>query len=286
MPIILSWTSIANQMKAELIQRVRDQNFANKYVAIIYVWDNPASATYVRMKQKFAHDIGLPLKIIGQQWEIKTHEDLMDVIVELSYDDDCLGFMPQLPLTSELRPYMMELFDAIPPYKDIDGLGSAFIGQYITEQIDFLWATPQAVLSLLDHYGYGDLNGKIVSIVWQSNLLGKPLALACMRRGATVMIFNSHSPDEQVKQSCLSSDIIISCTGVVHRLDESYFRSDQSQVVIDVGYGNLDGKPVGDVTLDTIADKVAAYTPIPWGVWPLTIANLLMNVKRLYDKYQ
>jgi methylenetetrahydrofolate dehydrogenase (NADP+)/methenyltetrahydrofolate cyclohydrolase len=102
-----------------------------------------------------------------------------------------------------------------------------------------------------------------VSVVGQSNLLGKPLILASLRRGATVMTFNSHSSDEIVRSSCLQSDIIISCTGVVHRLDETYFRSDQSQVVIDVGRGIKDGKPVGDITLDTIIDKVAAYTPIP-----------------------
>ncbi len=125
-------------MKAELTQRVRDHDFSSKYVAIIYTGDNPASATYVRMKQKFARKIGLELKIIGQQGEIKNNEDLMDIVVELSYDDDCIGFMPQLPLIPELRPYLMELFDAIPAYKDIDGLSSGFMGYYITEQIDFL----------------------------------------------------------------------------------------------------------------------------------------------------
>lgn len=285
MALKLSWTTIADRMKAELTQRVRAQNFSDHYVAIIYVGDNPASATYVRMKQKFAHEIGLPLKIIGQHGEIKTHEDLMDVVVELSYDDNCLGFMPQLPLTSELKPYMMELFDAIPPYKDIDGLSWAFVGQFVTEQIDFLGATPQAVFTLLDEYGYGDLHWKIVTIVWQSNLLGKPLMLWVTRRGGTVFSFNSTSPDDVVKSACLQSDIIISCTGVVHRLDESYVRDDKSQVVIDVGRGSYDGKPAGDITLHTIVDKVAAYTPIPGWVWPLTIANLLMNVKRLYTTY-
>lgn len=157
MAIIMKGTYIADRMKDELRQRVREQNFTNQYVAIIYVGDNPASATYVRMKQKFAHEIGLPLKIIGQNGEITDYESLMDVIVELSYDDDCLGFMPQLPLTPELRPHLMEVFDAIPPYKDIDGLSGGFIGQFLTEQIDFLGATPQAVFTLLDEYGYGDL---------------------------------------------------------------------------------------------------------------------------------
>ena len=87
--------------------------------------------------------------------------------------------------------------------------------------------------------------------------------LGVARRGGTVLSFNSSSPDDIVRNSCLQADIIISCTGVVHRLDETYFRDDGSQVVIDVGRGSYEGKPAGDVTLHTIADKVAAYTPIP-----------------------
>ena len=286
MTVQLLWTPIANRMKAELTQRVREHNFANKYIAIIYTGDNPASATYVRMKTKFANDIGLQLKVFWQDPKIETYEQLMDAVVELSYDDDCIGVMPQLPLAPELQQYQMELFDALPPYKDIDGLSSGFMGQYMTEQLDFLWATPQAVMTLLDEYGYGDLEGKKVVIIWQSNLLGKPLTLACLRRGATVMTFNSYSDQEWMKECCLQSDIIISCTGVVHLIDETFVRDDQSQVVIDVGRGMKDGKPVGDITLDTIMDKVVAYTPIPWWVGPLTIANLFMNIKRLYDKYQ
>lgn len=93
--------------------------------------------------------------------------------------------------------------------------------------------------------------------------MGKPLALGVMRRGGTVLSFNSSSPDDVVRNSCLQSDIVISCTGVVHRLDENYFRDDGSQVAIDVGRGERNGKSAGDITLHTIADKVAAYTPIP-----------------------
>ena len=78
----------------------------------------------------------------------------MDIVVELSYDDDCIGVMPQLPLAPTLRSYQMELFDALPAYKDIDGLSSGFMGQYMTEQLDFLGATPQAVMTLLDEYGF------------------------------------------------------------------------------------------------------------------------------------
>lgn len=165
MAIIMKGTDIANQMKAELTQRVRENDFANKYVAIIYVGDNPASATYVRMKTKFANDIGLELKVFGQDSTITTYEELMDILVELSYDDDCIGMMPQLPLPPELKSHLMDILDAIPPYKDIDGLSGGFMGQYMTEQIDFLGATPQAVFTLLDYYGYGNLEGKKVAII-------------------------------------------------------------------------------------------------------------------------
>jgi methylenetetrahydrofolate dehydrogenase (NADP+)/methenyltetrahydrofolate cyclohydrolase len=90
-------------------------------------------------------------------------------------------------------------------------------------------------MTLLDEYGYSKFEGKNVVVIGQSNLLGKPLSLALMRRGATVMIFNSTSNQSWMKSCCQQADIIISCTGVVHLIDESYIRPDQSQVVIDVG---------------------------------------------------
>lgn len=278
----LLWTPIANRIKAELTQQVRDFALQNQYVAIIYCGDNPASATYVRMKQKFAQDIGLELKIIGQDGEITSPEELLRVAQNLASDPLCIGYMPQLPLPTDLKSAQFELFDMIPREKDIDGLGSHFIGRYMTNQLDILWATPQAVMTLLDEYWYGDLKGKKVSIVWQSNLIGKPLLLACIRRGATVYSFNSKSDRDEMKYSCLHSDVVISCTGVVYLIDETFFRNDQTQVAVDVGRWFLDGKAVGDITLDTIASKVAAYTPIPWWVWPLTIASLLHNAIYLY----
>lgn len=98
MALKLSGTSIANRIADELRTRIQAQNWTKEYVAIIYVGDNPASALYVRKKQEFAQRIGLPLRIIGQNNEIQSYDDMMDTLMELAYDDDCLGFMPQLPL--------------------------------------------------------------------------------------------------------------------------------------------------------------------------------------------
>jgi len=120
--------------------------------------------------------------------------------------------MPQLPLPVSLKHVQYDLFDHIPRHKDIDGLGTHFIGRYFTNQLDILGATPQAVLTLLDEYGHGDLKGKIVSIIGQSNLIGKPLYLACVRRGATIFSFNSKSDRDTMRDACLQSDVVISCT--------------------------------------------------------------------------
>lgn len=187
------------------------------------------------MKTKFAKSIGLQLKVFGQDPTITTPDELLALASTLDEDKHCIGFMPQLPLPDALKDAQFDLFDRIPRDKDIDGLGGQFMGKYITNQLDILGATPQAVMTLLDHYGFGTLRGKAVSIIGQSNLLGKPLVLACMRRGATVFSFNSKTPRELVRSSCLQSDIVISATGVVHLINETYFRDDQTQVAIDVG---------------------------------------------------
>lgn len=282
---ILYGAPIAERIKSELKDWIKEQNLSEHYVAIIFSGDNPASASYVRMKQRFAHDIWLDLRIIGQHSEYSTSDELLELLEQYAQDPHCIGLMPQLPLAPEFRDITMKVFDRIPVSKDIDWLWSEFLGHYVNEQIDFLWATPQAVFGLLDEYGYGDMQGKKITIIGQSNLLGKPLALGVMRRGWTVSVFNWSSDQEYMKHICKMSDIVISATWSIHLLDDSFFREDKTQVAIDVGRGKKDGQAVGDIDLSSITDKVAAYTPVPWGVGPLTIANLLNNVKNLYTLY-
>ncbi|MEI6118818.1 MAG: hypothetical protein WCP92_06440 [bacterium] len=132
--------------------------------------------------------------------------------------------------------------------------------------IDFVPATPKAVLSLLDYYQLGDMKGKTVSIIGQSNIVGRPLIIDCIKRGATVASFNESNAIEEIKVMTKQSDYIISCTGKVHLIDDSFVRDDNSQIIVDVGYGHIDGKPVGDVHIATIQDKVASYTPVPGGI--------------------
>jgi len=124
-------------------------------------------------------------------------------------------------------------------------------------------ATPRAVFHLLEQYQLADFKGKTVAVLGQSNIVGKPLAMECIKRGGTVYSCNSSTPAEEIRAICTRSDYIISCTGRVHLVDSAFVRDDQTQIIVDVGYGHIDGKPVGDVKIDEVADKISAYTPVP-----------------------
>lgn len=301
--MILSWKDISIKLQQELTEQVKT-TFAGKksYVAIIFLWDDYSSATYVRHKKKYGETIGLPVVVFGQnhlpeydKTQVNSDEDVviyvnqtydtifkvMELIDYLNYDNDCVGILVQLPLPAQFEEYKEKMLAAITPEKDVDGLGWAILGLSDMGLIDFVPATPRAVLYLLQQYNLDDFKGKTVAILWQSNIVGKPLALECIKRGATVYSCNSSTSVKEIRSIAKRSDYIISCTGKVHLVDAEFVRDDQSQIVIDVGYGHIDGKPVGDVKIEDIADKVSAYSPVPWGVGPLTVACIFANVMTL-----
>ncbi len=284
--MLLYWTERANEIKkdlqAQVVARFGQQH--NKYIAILYFWDNSSSATYVKFKKRYGEDIGIGCKIIGQEKQDWSFEEVRELITQLNTDEDCIWIMIQLPLPKALQAHKETLLASINPLKDIDGLGGIMSGLSAIDLIDFLPATPKAVMEVLATYDLDDLEWKKIVIIGQSNLIGKPLAIECMKRWGTVSCFNSLSDQEYLKNICKQSDIIISCTGVIHLVNAEFVREDQSQIVIDVGYGHdKAGKAVGDVDLDSIKDKVFAYTPLPWGIWPLTIASLFSNIFVLQD---
>lgn len=300
MTLILDGRPHAAVMKKQLTQKTQEVFGSQKvYMAIIFVWDNAASQAYVWFKKKFGEDIGISVEIFGQDdntsfdhlSEIKkksqqwTVEDIIQTIHFLNNDPACVGIIVQLPLPDPLREHTAKITQHIHPSKDIDAMGWMIYGMDSFGTIDFLGATPQAAMTLLKQYDLDNVRGKTVSIVWQSNLIGKPLATHLMKKWATVLSFNSKSPKEQMYELCKQSEYIFACTGVIHIVDENYINERKNQIIVDIGYGYKDGKPVGDVQLDLIKDKVAAYTPIPGGVWPLTVASLFDNIFRLYRHF-
>lgn len=311
MTIILDGRPYAAVMKEQLKQKTQDVFWSQKvYMAIIFVWDNSASTAYVWFKKKFGEDIGIAVEIFGQdeettfdhlqnrkkkammngEWwivndEKTSTENIVDLIKFLNTDSACVWIIVQLPLPDPLRGDTANITQHIHPSKDIDAMGGMIYGMDSFWTIDFLGATPQAAMTLLKQYDLDTVRGKTVSIVGQSNLIGKPLATHLMKKWATVLSFNSKSPKEQMYAMCKQSEYIFACTGVIHVVNENYINDNKNQIIVDIGYGYKDGKPVGDVQLDLIKDKVVAYTPIPGGVWPLTVASLFDNIFKLYNHF-
>ncbi len=288
-------------MKQQLIQKTQEIFGSQKvYMAIIFVWNNSASAAYVGFKKKFGEDIGIAVEIFGQDNESNFDhlqsrknkatdwkgDSIIELIQFLNTDPACVWIIVQLPLPDPLRTDTAKITQHIHPSKDIDAMGGMIYGMDSFGTIDFLGATPQAAMTLLKQYDLDTVRGKTVSIVGQSNLIGKPLATHLMKKWATVLSFNSKSPKEQMYRLCQESDYIFACTGVIHVVDENYINSKKNQIIVDIGYGYKDGKPVGDVQLEQIKNKVAAYTPIPGGVWPLTVASLFANIFTLYAHFK
>ncbi|MCF7835214.1 bifunctional 5,10-methylenetetrahydrofolate dehydrogenase/5,10-methenyltetrahydrofolate cyclohydrolase [Candidatus Gracilibacteria bacterium] len=299
---LLSGKDLSINLQSNL-QSQYQKVFADKpvYVAIIFLGDDYSSTVYVNHKKKYGEKIGISTIVFGQsdfdngdfskfrnldlfinQEYTEVHQ-VIELIQYLNYDPNCVGIIVQLPLPANFQSSKALLLSTISPAKDIDGIGGINVGLSSIDLIDFLPATPKAVLYLLDQYKLGDLNGKVISILGQSNLIGKPLALECIKRGATVFSFNENSDISHIKEITLKSDYIISCTGKVHLIDLSFIREDNSQVIVDVGYGHIDGKPVGDVNFDNIKDKVGYITPVPGGVGPLTVACLFDNIFTLQE---
>lgn len=300
MTLILDGRPYAVVMKEQLTKKTQEVFRSQKvYMAIIFVWDNSASTAYVGFKKRFGEDIGIAVEIFGQdletnfdhlkEWKSTAINWNSDAIIQLiqflNTDTACVGIIVQLPLPDPLRADTAKITQHIHPSKDIDAMGGTIYGMDSFGTIDFLGATPQAAMTLLKQYDLDTVWGKTVSIVGQSNLIGKPLATHLMKKWATVLSFNSKSPKEQMHRLCQESDYIFACTGVIHVVDENYINDKKNQIIIDIGYGYKDGRPVGDVQLEQIKDKVAAYTPIPGGVGPLTVASLFENIFKLYSHF-
>ncbi len=146
----------------------------------------------------------------------------------------------QLPLPPKLQEYKNELLSAIAPHKDIDGLGGGLVGKSFFEMIDFIPATPKAVMSLLDYYDLGDVHGKKAAIIGQSTIVGKPLALELLKRGAQLYCFDIRNTPQEIKNFCQSADYIFSGTGHIHLVNEQYLSGKKNQILIDIGYGHID----------------------------------------------
>jgi methylenetetrahydrofolate dehydrogenase (NADP+)/methenyltetrahydrofolate cyclohydrolase len=259
-------------------------------LGVILVGDNPASHAYVKGKSASAKKIGFDT-FDCRLPATSSYEDVAEAISRFNHDSLVDGILLQLPLPAHLNSD--RLIDLIKPEKDADGLHPLNQGLLLKGAEYAAPCTPSGVIRLLDWTMAGSpdtatgipvasLAGKHAVVVGRSLLVGKPVSMMLLARNATVTM--AHSKTKDLASVCRQADIIVAAVGVPGLIKEN-FVSD-SAIVIDVGINRLpDGRLVGDVEYASVAQKVAAITPVPGGVGPMTVAMLMSNTLQLAKRF-
>jgi methylenetetrahydrofolate dehydrogenase (NADP+)/methenyltetrahydrofolate cyclohydrolase len=237
---------------------------------VVLAGDDPASAVYVRGKEKAAMEAGVAGHV--HRLPATVSEDaLLDLVAELNRDDRVDGILVQLPLPEGIRA--TEVLAAVDPKKDVDGFHAVSVGALWSGQPGLVPCTPRGCIRLLDHAGVR-LEGARAVVVGRSNIVGKPVAALLLARHATVTI--AHSKSHDLPGICREADVLVAAVGRPRMIGANFVKP--GAAVIDVGINRgADGKLCGDVDFAP-AEKVAGViTPVPGGVGPMTIAMLLEN---------
>lgn len=248
-------------------------------LVIVQVGDKAESNTYIKQKKLFGEKIGA--KVVHAQFpETVTQHTLTQEIERLNQDQTITGIIVQLPLPAHL--HAQPIIDAITPAKDVDGLTAINTKKLMYGEKGIVPATTRGIITLLKENNI-TIVGKKVVIIGRSNLVGKPTALAMLNENATVTICHKHT--QNIQAQAKNADILIVAAGSPKLVTADY--TNAQQVLIDVGItseqhtnekGESVKKIIGDVDFDAVHDKVAAITPVPGGVGPMTVVSLFENL--------
>ena len=259
---------------SERVQRLQDRSHGViPTLATILVGDDPASATYVRMKRNACKRVGMGSSRIELAHETTT-EELLGHIERLNRDPEVHGILLQHPVPSHIDE--RRCFDAICIDKDVDGVTCHGFGRMAMGADAYGSATPAGIMRLLHHYNI-PITGKHAVVVGRSPILGKPLAMMLLNAHATVTI--CHSRTQNLPALVQGAEIVVGAVGRPEFIKGAWIAA--GAVVIDAGY-HPGG--VGDVELSAVLDTCAAYTPVPGGVGPMTIATLLTQTLEAAEK--
>ena len=267
--IVLDGKDVAKRTEAELSERVaalKAKSGAAPILATILVGGDPASATYVRMKQNACKRVGMD-SIAVEMSEETTTEQLLVKIHELNSNPNCHGILLQHPVPPQIDE--RACFDAIALNKDVDGVTCLGFGRMAMGEEAYGSATPQGIMRLLTAYDI-DLNGKHAVVVGRSPILGKPMAAMLLNANATVTV--CHSRTQNLADHIKQADVIVGAVGKPEFIKAEWIKD--GAVVVDAGYHP---PGVGDIELGPLLDRVAAYTQVPGGVGPMTINTLILQ---------
>ena len=240
-------------------------------LAVVRVGEREDDLSYERGLLKRFDAVGALVESVVFPVDV-TQEELEAGIKRLNEDDKVHGILVFRPLPKHLDEEVIK--EMVAPMKDVDCMGSANTAHvFAQDSKGHAPCTPQAVIEMLDFYGY-DLTGKKAVVVGRSMVVGKPLAQMLLKKNATVTICHTKTAD--LRAEVKAADFVFACAGVAKMLDASYVS--EGQVVIDVGINVLDGKLCGDVDYETVSEIAAAATPVPGGVGTVTTSVLLKHV--------
>ena len=275
MTYIIDGNELADSIRADLQDNVETlgDDGVTPGLATVLMSDDPASETYVSMKQKACDEIGMESFHVEIDPDAPA-EELYDTIDELNADPEVHGILVQLPLPDHVDEF--QILQQIDPMKDVDGFHPENVGRLVAGNARFKPCTPHGVLKMIEDAGV-DTEGKDAVVVGRSNIVGKPMANLLLQKedygNATVTV--CHSRTQDLAEKTRAADIVIAAAGVPEMIDGSMLS--EGQVVVDVGTNKVDGDLVGDVDFDSAKDVVDAISPVPGGVGPMTITMLLYN---------
>ena len=275
--VVLDGKALSKQIEASLAERVaklKEKSAGRSPIlATILVGEDPASATYVKMKGNACSRVGMESKKVLLSDETTT-EELLAEIAKLNADPDVHGILLQHPVPAQIDE--RACFDRIALEKDVDGVTTWGFGRLSMGEPAYGSATPSGIMTILEHYEI-PIEGQRAVVVGRSPILGKPMAMMLLNKNATVTI--CHSRTQDLAGVVGQADIVVGAVGRPEFIKGDWIKD--GAVVVDAGYhpGGM-----GDIELSAVVDRCAAYTPVPGGVGPMTIATLITQTVEAAEK--
>jgi methylenetetrahydrofolate dehydrogenase (NADP+)/methenyltetrahydrofolate cyclohydrolase len=271
---ILDGKALAKSIRGEVSLEVVDfiqNNSVVPCLAAVLVGENPASEVYVRNKQQACEQVGMESQLHRLPASASTDE-LLKLVHKLNRDDAVHGILVQLPLPAQMES--QRVLQAVHPRKDVDAFHPENVGLLVQGRPRFLPCTPHGVMQILNRYQI-EVSGRRVVVMGRSDIVGKPLAIMLMQKGADATVTVCHSRTQDLARVTREADVLIVAIGQPRFVTAEMVRP--GAAVIDVGMHRIDGKLCGDVDYSAVCEVAGQITPVPGGVGPLTVTMLLYN---------
>ena len=269
MTLIMDGKSVAKETEEALkerVQKLKEEKGFIPILATVLVGNDPASATYVKMKGNACERVGMKsLKV--ELPEETTTDELLKKIQELNLNKEISGILLQHPVPSQIDE--RKCFDAIDVKKDVDGVTCLGFGNMSMGEKAFGSCTPQGIMRLIEYYDLS-IEGKHAVVVGRSPILGKPMALMLLNKNATVTI--CHSKTHDLENHIKKADVVVGAVGIPKFIQGEWIKD--GAIIIDAGYHP---EKCGDIDLEACSERSLAYTPVPGGVGPMTINTLILQ---------